>query len=188
MEAIRELFSQLHPISNEDWNTIKDYFVKETFRKGHILLEEGAVENYLYYIETGIIRAYTCRNEQEITFEFSFANTLYSAYVSFLTRSPSEHSVQAITPISLWKISYDQLQQIYRNSEVAQTLGRLAAENLFIEKSKREVALLKQSPTEMYHNLFTEQPLLLKYIPLKYIASYIGVTPQALSRIRKRIT
>jgi DNA-binding MarR family transcriptional regulator len=65
--------------------------------------------------------------------------------------------------------------------------GRLAAESLFLEKSKRELSLLTNTPEQRYLNLFTEHPELIRKIPLKYIASYIGVTPQALSRIRKRI-
>ena len=62
------------------------------------------------------------------------------------------------------------------------------AEKMFLLKSKRELSLLNKSAEERYLNLFTERPILLQQIPLKYIASYIGVTPQALSRIRKRIS
>jgi len=70
---------------------------------------------------------------------------------------------------------------------VGNYLGRFASEKLFLAKSKRELALLKYNATERYLNLFTEQPEILKFIPLKYVASYIGVTPQGLSRIRRQI-
>ena len=80
------------------------------------------------------------------------------------------------------------LEIIYDKTEIGNTIGRLASEDLFMKKSKRELSLLIQSAEERYLNLFTEQPELLQFIPLKYIASYIGVTPQALSRIRKRIS
>ena len=67
-------------------------------------------------------------------------------------------------------------------------IGRRASEELFLKKSKRELSLLRDSAEERYLNLFEERPELLREIPLKYIASYIGVTPQALSRIRRRIS
>ena len=67
-------------------------------------------------------------------------------------------------------------------------IGRHASEDLYLKKAKRELSLLNDTAEQRYLNLFTEQPHMLKHIPLKYIASYIGITPQALSRIRKRIT
>jgi hypothetical protein len=80
------------------------------------------------------------------------------------------------------------LQEIYAETNIGNTIGRLASEDLYIKKSKREVSLLNQSAEERYLNLFKEQPHLLNHLPLKYIAAYIGITPQALSRIRKRIS
>ena len=77
---------------------------------------------------------------------------------------------------------------IYNETKVGNILGRKSAEDLFLKKSNRELSFLTQTAEQRYLNLFTEQPLLLKHIPLKYIASYIGITPQALSRIRKRIS
>ena len=77
---------------------------------------------------------------------------------------------------------------IYSKTAVGNVIGRKAAESLFLEKAKRELALLNDSAEQRYLNLFTEQPELILQIPLKYIASYIGITPQALSRIRRRIS
>jgi hypothetical protein len=85
-------------------------------------------------------------------------------------------------------VSYNDLQEIYRETEVGNLIGRQAGEDLFLKKSKRELSLLDDTAEQRYLNLFTEQPHLIKQIPLKYIASYIGITPQALSRIRGRIS
>jgi len=88
----------------------------------------------------------------------------------------------------LWQLTFEDLQEIYRATEIGNVIGRHASEDLFLKKSQRELSLLNQSAQQRYLDLFEEQPELLKNIPLKYIASYIGVTPQALSRIRKRIS
>lgn len=188
MENIRTLFSEICTIADDDWNLLKEKFHRQVIGKNQIILQTGQTENYLYYIEKGVLRAWLERGEQEITFEFSFENTFYSAYTSFLTQKPSTHTVQAITDMIIWKINYTDLQEVYQQSTTAQMIGRVAAENLYIEKSQREISLLKLSAEERYNNLFVEQSQLIKEIPLKYIASYIDITPQALSRIRGRIS
>ena len=83
---------------------------------------------------------------------------------------------------------YADLQEVYTKTRIGNLIGRLSSERLFLIKSKREQSLLNESAEQRYLNLFTERPNLIQKIPLKYIASYIGVTPQALSRIRKRIS
>jgi hypothetical protein len=88
----------------------------------------------------------------------------------------------------LWRISHDHLQQVYEETSVGDRIGRFAAEQLYLQKSNREHSLLRDSAEERYLKLFSEQPLLIKHIPMKYLASYIGITPQALSRIRARIS
>lgn len=80
------------------------------------------------------------------------------------------------------------MQEIYKETQIGNTIGRQASEELFLKKSQRELSLLNETAEQRYLKLFSEQPELIKEIPLKYIASYIGITPQALSRIRKRIS
>src|SRR5690606_23714659 len=113
------------------------------------------------------------------TFSFTFDNNFVSGYDSFLTRSPSSYNIETLTPAVLWRLTYDDLQDIYENTAVGNVIGRTAGEELFLKKSHREHALLNQTAQQRYLNLFTEQPHLINEIPLKYIASYIGVTPQA---------
>jgi hypothetical protein len=85
------------------------------------------------------------------------------------------------------RISYSDLQDVYKNSSVGNLIGRRASEVLFVLKTQREISLLKLNAEERYLQLLKEQPHLIQNIPQKYLASYIGITPQALSRIRKRI-
>ena len=123
-----------------------------------------------------------------MTFSFAFAGNFISAYEFFITRERSIYQIETITATTLWSVSYAHLQKIYTETIVGEKIGRFASEELFLKKSKRELSLLTESAEQRYLNLFKEQPQLLQSIPLKYIASYIGITPQALSRIRKRIS
>ncbi|MEM9324422.1 MAG: Crp/Fnr family transcriptional regulator [Bacteroidota bacterium] len=186
--AIRQALETLHPVSEKDWEVIEPLFAQSPFKRKEHLVRVGEVEKYLYFIERGVLRSYVLRQESEVTLEFSFEGTLFSSYDSFLQQSPSLVNVEAITTGSLWRISYDDLQTIYAKTQAGNILGRLAAESLYLEKSARELGLLTKSAGERYLELFDDQPILIQQIPLKFIASYIGISPQALSRIRKRIS
>jgi hypothetical protein len=142
----------------------------------------------LSFIEKGVIRFCIPKEFDDLTFDFGFAGNFISAYQSFLTQQPCKYQVESISETILWSISYSDLQEIYKTTRIGNTLGRLSSESLYIKKSKRELSFLTESAEERYLNLFKDEPHLLKFIPLKYIASYIGITPQALSRIRARIS
>ncbi|PJJ08303.1 CRP-like cAMP-binding protein [Flavobacterium sp. 1] len=188
MDEIKKHFEKQVSISDRDWQLFSSKLVRREFLKKDFIIKAGEKENYLSYIEKGIVRFSIPTALDELTFGFAFAENFVSAYDFFLTQKPSNYNLQTITDTILWSISFEDLQHIYAETTVGNTIGRLASESLFLKKSKRELSLLTESAGERYLNLFTEQPHLLKLIPLKYIASYIGITPQALSRIRKRIS
>jgi CubicO group peptidase (beta-lactamase class C family) len=79
---------------------------------------------------------------------------------------------------TIWSFSHERLQQLYKKHPTSNTLGRIATEEIFLKKAKRELSLLLDTPEQRYLKLFTEQPNVIRQIPLKYIASYIGITPQ----------
>jgi CRP-like cAMP-binding protein len=187
MEQIRKYFEKTFMLTDKDWQIFSSKLTKQEFSKKHVLLKVGQVENYLSFVETGIIRFYIPKEENDLTFTFTFDNNFVSGYDSFLTQRPSIYHVETLTKTTLWRLTYNDLQTIYDETEIGNTIGRQASEDLFLKKSKRELSLLNETAEQRYLNLFTEQPELIEKIPLKYIASYIGVTPQALSRIRKRI-
>ncbi|MBB6111523.1 cAMP-binding domain of CRP or a regulatory subunit of cAMP-dependent protein kinases [Mucilaginibacter lappiensis] len=188
MEKIREYLEHIAPMSDKDWQIFSSKLTKRKVPKHTVLLKRGETENYMSFMETGIVRYYIPKDDNDVTFSFSFGNHFTSGYDSFLTRGPSPYQIETLTDVTLWRLTYNDLQHIYADTEVGQTMARHACEAIFLLKSKRELSLLNDTAEQRYLNLFTEEPYLIKYIPLKYIASYIGVTPQGLSRIRRRIT
>lgn len=189
VNQIKAYLDQIATISNSDWQFFISKLERREIPKKTIFLKLNAIENHISFIESGVVRLFIPKedSEKEITFGFSFKNQFVSAYDSFLTQTPSAHQLQALTKTTILSITYKDLQDIYNNTQIGNLIGRLTAERLFLLKSKREQNLLNLSAEERYLSLFKERPELLKVIPLKYISSYIGVTPQALSRIRKRI-
>ncbi|OIQ22322.1 Crp/Fnr family transcriptional regulator [Lacinutrix sp. MedPE-SW] len=190
MENIREYIEKTVAISDEDWQLFSSKLKNRVFKKKSTILDVGETENYISFIESGIARFLIPKEDKDkdITFGFCFKNEFVSAYDSFLTQKPSLYKLQALSDISMWSISYNDLQEVYEKSFAGNVIGRLSSERLFLIKSKREQSLLNHTAEERYLKLFTERPNLIKEIPLKYVASYIGVTAQALSRIRKRIS
>ena len=188
MEEIKKFIDHIHPMHSADWDFFASKLHKETVKKTATLIKIGEVENYLFFISEGIVRYYIPQKESDLTFGFLFENEFVTAYDSFITRMHYPYQIETLTKATLWRISFEDLQEVYKKTESGNIIGRRMAENMFLIKSKREIALLSKTAEERYLDLFRERPNLLKQIPLKYIASYIGVTPQALSRIRKRIT
>lgn len=188
MEAIRRHWDTFSEQSDEDWHFFSSRLSTATYARNALLLKAGQVENYLSYVESGIIRLYIPKPENDITLGFVFPGNFVSAYDSFLTRAPCRYQVQALTEARLWRISFEDLQQVYAHTRKGNEIGRKSAESLFLIKSRRELSLLNKTAEERYLDLFSQRPELIRHIPLKHIASYIGVTPQALSRIRRRIS
>jgi len=188
MEQIREYFERTVKLTDEDWLFFSSKLIRQEFPAKYVVLKEKQTELYLSYMETGIIRFFMPGEENDLTFSFAFANGFVSAYDSFLTQQPATYVVETLAPAVLWRITYNDLQEVYRKTAVGNIIGRHASEDLFLKKSKRELSLLNESAEERYLKLLQEQPELIQQIPLKYIASYIGITPQALSRIRRRIS
>ncbi|MFT4697110.1 MAG: CRP-like cAMP-binding protein [Flavobacteriaceae bacterium] len=189
MQQIKAYLDQIATISKLDWDFFTSKLQSRVIPKKEIFLKVNAIENHISFIESGVVRLYIPKEnpEKEITFGFSFKNQFISAYDSFLTQKPSTYQLQALTETVILSITYNDLQAVYKTTQIGNFIGRLTAERLFTLKSKREQDLLNLTAEERYLKLFKERPELLKIIPLKYISSYIGVTAQALSRIRKRL-
>ncbi len=188
MEQIRTYLDKIARQTDHDWHIFSSKLSRKEFAKKTLVLKAGQTENYLSFIEKGIIRFYMPGDENDLTFSFTFANSFVSAYDSFLTQLPCAYQVETLTDTVLWRLTHSDLQIIYKETGVGNLIGRHASEELFLNKSRRELSLLRDSAEQRYLNLFKEQPHVIRDIPLKYIASYIGITPQALSRIRNRIS
>jgi CRP-like cAMP-binding protein len=189
MDFIRKHIEAISKISDTDWTYFSSRLVQRDFKKRTIILKHNEVEDHISFIASGVVRLYIPKEvkEKEVTFGFSFQNQFISAYDSFLMRKPSLYELETLSETTIYSISYQDLQDVYAHTEFGNLIGRLTAERLFMLKSRREQSLLNETAEERYFNLFKERPELITVIPLKYVSSYIGVTPQALSRIRKRI-
>jgi CRP-like cAMP-binding protein len=188
MDKLRTFFEQTIPINDEVWDFFASHLIRLELPSKTTILKQGQVEKYISFIEQGATRGFIPKEDNDVTFAFVFENELLCAYDSFLTQTPCLYQIETLANTILWRFSYDILQKLYREMPITNILGRVATEQIYLNKAKRELSFLNDTAEERYLKLFTDRPNLFTEIPLKYVASYIGVTPQALSRIRKRIS
>lgn len=179
-----------HPsIKKEDYKELIASHNKVEFLKNDIILKEGRISNSYYLIECGLFRSFV--NDfrgNEITTDFFGTNEILIEVPSLFLRIPSKENLQALTNGSAWKMEFSDFQKLFSSVEGFTEWGRSWMSNqLFISK-QRAVNMLTQSATQRYLDLIKEQPEIIKQVPLKYIASYLGVTDTSLSRIRKEIS
>lgn len=187
MNKLRTHLENHLTISDQDWHVIEQRLVTGECSKGRLLTSLGNTENRVYFLLDGAIRLFYEKETKDITINIVFPNSFISSYTSYLTRMPSDFILQALTSCEYIYIEHQDLLEIYELTECGHQLGRILTEQLFLYLSHRENAFLLKSPTQRYLDLFEEQPMLIQEIPQKYLASYIGITPQALSRIRAKL-
>jgi CRP-like cAMP-binding protein len=186
-ERLKKYLEQLCPLPARDWELLGSLIQRRVFKRKEQILRAGEIEDYVSYIDRGIVRYYVEEDDKDITFEIAFENSLAAGYDSFLTRTPVLYNAEALVDTELWSVDYIGLQAVYASSYVGEKLGRLATEQLYIRKNMRQMSLLKDTAEQRYLRLLKEYNHFIQLIPLKYLASYIGITPQALSRIRRRV-
>lgn len=178
-------------LTAEEQSFFCERFKREEIKKNEFSIKIGDFENYLYFIEKGILRYWTTNNrndpDKEITFWFSFPGEFANSYFSLKEKEPSLINIQALTNCVIWKLSKRDLIELYETSLNINKIARIVLEDVLIRKITREIQLLGSSCEEIYKELMTKNKDFIQQIPLKYIASYIGVTPQTLSQIRKKI-
>ncbi len=157
---------------------------QKVIAKGEFLLREGELERNLYWIETGVIRVFYLSEFEEQTIRFGYEGSFITSLSSFIKGTPSEFYMEAIRKTRLKVIPKDNLLKLVNENEesLKQYIGLL--ESLITQQIDREIDLLISSPLERLNRVLERSPNLFQQIPLKYIASYLRMKPETLSRIR----
>jgi CRP-like cAMP-binding protein len=195
-QSMRNPFTDyLSSIVNLDAESIKminDRTKEVVFSKGHVISPAGTVCRYAYFLITGEARSYyTDFSGKTITWTFHFnqplsnvKNLMIADYKSFLTEMPATLTSETLSTIRAIQVSKTDLDYVLEHSLICERAMRKISEGCFIVAYDRAFTLLTMSATERYQKMIEEEPHLLKMFSNQYIASYLGITPQSLSRIR----
>jgi|SRR6185369_651266 CRP-like cAMP-binding protein len=172
---------------NEDEQRfIETVFRVKHFAKGEHFLLAGDVCGEAAFIESGVFRFYINTDERDATYYFAAENEFICDYPSFLPQRPSSINIQALEPAEIQVISYDDLQRFYRTINFGERFGRLIAEEIFVDSIQQLTSFYQDKPAVRYQSFVHRFPQLVQRLPQYYIASYVGIEPQSLSRIRRR--
>ena len=184
MQSLFEHINQYCKLGTPALTSMSAVLEKAELPKGSYLVTEGKVCSHVYFLEAGCLRGYYNLDGKEISHWFAFENNFVTSFYSFITRKPSIENIQLIEDCTLWAITYDSLQALYSKHADIERLGRIMHERYYVMLEERFVRNHFKEGRERYENLIAHAPHMLQRIPLGYIASYLGMTQETLSRIR----
>ncbi len=184
---LRKYISQFLEVNEEEWRMHQAVLTRRFLKKGEYLLRASEVCNHVTFINKGLFRSYMEIEGEEVTTNFAFEGNYVTEYTSFVTRQPSSEFIVAMEDAELLQLRYEDLQAAYAKAQVWERFGRLIAEYILTFVSTRNKSLLFKTPEERYLALMKERPKVMERVPQQYIASYLGIQPESLSRIRKRL-
>lgn len=184
--SLIELLTSIVPLSQKEQEMIIGAFKEIHLPKGTLFLEEGATSSHVGFLTKGLVRYFVHKNDQEATFEFTREGEFVADYQSFSKQIPSQQNIQAIEDCTMLIIGLNELQHIFNNTTHGNLLGRIIIEHRFAIMVQQLLAIYMQSQEARYYHFMKEYPDLVQRIPLYLIASYVGIQPQSLSRIRRK--
>jgi CRP-like cAMP-binding protein len=166
---------------------VENCFVLRQVPKKHFLVKEGEVTREIYFIKKGILRLLYNKDGEDIT-AFIFQENLFaSAFSSFLEQKPSIQELEALEDCDLLVMQRADLYKLYETIPKFNTFTRILAEQRFIHAQRVVSSHILKSPEQRYQDYAKENPGILQRVPQHIIASFLGITPVSLSRIRKRL-
>ncbi|HTN47437.1 MAG TPA: Crp/Fnr family transcriptional regulator [Flavipsychrobacter sp.] len=186
MEHLLKHIRQFYPLSNEVNMALVDCFEEKTFTKNDFLLKENQVCRNLYFLQQGALRGYYLLDGKEITHWFAFENAFVTSFHSFITGKPSVENLQFLEGSVLWSISKEKLEQLYNRYHEIERLVRIVYERYYILLEERYVNGHFKTAWERYRDLLHNAPHILERVPLGHVSSYLGITQETLSRVRKQ--
>lgn len=185
---ILQVIKSIVSLTEEEEQSFMDILEVKLLGKKEYLLKQGEICNKITFINSGCLRAFYNVDGVENTVQFFFGDSWYTDYASFLTGNPAVENMQALEPSEVVQFKKADLYKHYELYPVFERVGREMAENAFLSVSKLNQMLTNEEPEERYLNLLKQRPEVVEKIPQHYIASYLRIQPESLSRIRKRIT
>lgn len=183
LASIRDNYS---PLSPECFQELREKMEIRQFKKGEIIVKEGQYADKSYYIVQGCARAYYLHEGRDISDWFAFENEFISAIVSFFTDRPSPHYIEVLQDAILIEMSRDVINQLSDKYHDFERLIRVVVTHTMLSQRERISSILFHTAEEKYEQMLAIRPDIAQRVPLMHIASYLGMTLETLSRIRKQ--
>ncbi|MBN9296849.1 MAG: Crp/Fnr family transcriptional regulator [Filimonas sp.] len=180
------LFTKAGTVSPELEDAIGSILHHRCLKKRELLLEAGRICQNIYFIESGLTRSFYLDESIETSSWFMKENDIIISVKSFFLQQPAEESIQAIEDTSLYYVSYTDLLSLYDQFSDFNHIGRRLTEYYYMQAEERLINVRKRDAFERYRFIAVNHPEFIQRVPGKYIASYLGITEETLSRLRSR--
>jgi CRP/FNR family transcriptional regulator, anaerobic regulatory protein len=182
-----EFISQITTFTDEEMQLAKSLFTDHSLKRGDFWVREGEFKADLVFINKGMLRAYFIKAEIEKTFDLVIENQIITSANCYTLGIPSNYYIQAVEDCHISTISKENLEVLFTQTPKWERVGRIVAEAYTVEQEDRIRSFVADTAQERYANLAQNQPGLLQRTPQIYLANYLGITPQSLSRLRRNI-
>lgn len=187
-ESTIRSIQQITGFSDSELTVVLKYFVTKYIKKKTTLLPAGKVADEVYFIVNGCIRLFCIKDGADLSTYFFTEQMFAGAYDSFISRKPSRVAIETLEDTKVLALSYHSLEELYKVFPKMNEFVRKSIEQRFVLLHDLFTSYLLNSPEERYMNILRERPELLNRIPQHQLASFLGITPVSLSRIRNRVT
>jgi CRP-like cAMP-binding protein len=188
-EILEKKLSEKISLTDDEFNLAKTFFIPKKLRKKQYLLQEGDVCKYLAFVEKGILRSYSVDEKgNEHVIQFALEGWWIADSYSLLTGEPSGYNIDALEDAELLLLSHASNEMLFDKIPKFERYFRFLMQNNMIALQRRLLGSLSQSAEEKYIRLSQAYPDIIQRVPQHLIASYLGVTPETLSRIRKQMS
>ncbi len=187
MQDLIDYFENCIPLSEESKDLILTTVELITINKNTIVVKEGEENKFMYIIKKGLVKAYYSKNGEDITISLWMENDSFGDLVTYITGKPAVKSYITIEDTQAYKINTQKFRELFETSLEICNLGRLIAERYIVKTEFFKNALINKTVEEKYNFLIKHRPEIIKRVKLKDIASYLNMSPETLSRLRKDI-
>jgi CRP-like cAMP-binding protein len=171
----------------EEWEAFSRIVKVKKLKKKDLLLEEGQVCNFIAFLNSGVLREYSFQHDRETTVDFVSENQFTSDYQSFIMQVPSMQYLEALTDVELLILKKEDINSLYDRYKIWERFGRLIIEKVFCIAEAKRKKIIATTHDEQYRDFAAAYPEIVRQVPQYYIASYLGLTPEHLSRLRKKV-
>lgn len=183
-DIARELARRFSTMTHDELDVLEGILVPMKFIKGETIVSEGETSRYIYYLHLGLIRQYYRKNDKEVTSHLGVDGSVFMSITSLFHEEPSQETIEALEPCYIYALPKKRLEEVALHNQNIQILYRKILEEALIDAQVHADLVRFETAQDRYRRICRQMPKVVLRAPLVYIASYLQMTPETLSRVR----